>query len=188
MEVSNNKTINNGNKNFSGFFFTLKRSVVIHSCLNRMTVPLSWVCIFKFLAQSQNLKRNFLLVIFSADLPCYVWCVLFFNYGWNNFYSTKIISQKIYKKAIKLFKLHLLLYVKNWVTYHHLFFTYHSQMYFIKAFYCLLRPSIKKYLIKTIYYLFFPIITCRHLLLTYHTKKYFIKAFYYLAKTWIFVT
>ena len=107
MEVSSNKTINNGNKNFSGFFFTLKRSVVIHSCLNRMTVPLSWVCIFKFLAQSQNLKRNFLLVIFSADLPCYVWCVLFFNYGWNNFYSTKIISQKIYIKAIKLFKLHL---------------------------------------------------------------------------------
>ena len=107
MEVSSNRTINNGNKNFSGFFFTLKRSVVIHSCLNFMVVPLSWVCIFKFLAQSQNLKRNFLLVIFSADLPCYVWCALFFSYGWNNLYSTKIISQKIYIKAIKIFKLHL---------------------------------------------------------------------------------
>ena len=104
--MSSIETINNGNKNFSGLFFTLKRSVVIHSCLNRTAVPLSWVCIFKFLAQSQNLKRNFLLVIFSADLPCYVWCVLFFNYGWNNFYYTKIIL-KSYIKAIKLFKLHL---------------------------------------------------------------------------------
>ena len=137
MEVSSKKTIINGNKNFSGFFFTFKRSVVIHSCLNRTAVPLSWVCIFKFLAQSQNLKRNFLLVIFSADLPCYGWCVLFFNYGWNNLYSTKIISQKIYIKAIKLFKLHLFALCeklsnlksvkKNWV----------------KAFFCLLRPFIK---------------------------------------------
>ena len=144
MEVSSKKTIINGNKIFSGISFTFKQSVVIHSCLNRTAVPLSWVCIFKFLAQSQNLKRNFLLVIFSADLPCYVWCVLFFNHGRNNFYSTKTIFQNIYKKTIKLFKFHLLLYVKNWVTYHHFVITYHSQMYVIKTFCWLLRSSIKK--------------------------------------------
>ena len=71
-----------------------------------------------------------------------------------------------------------MLYMKNWVTYHHLFFTYHSQKYHIKALYCLLRPSIKKHFIKRVYYLLFPIITCRHLLLTFHSQKYFIKVLY----------
>ena len=94
------------------------------------------------------------------------------------FILPKLFLKKSAQKQLKFSNSIFLLYVKNSVTYHHLFFTYHSQMYFIKAFYCLLWPSIKKYLTKTFYYLFFPIITCRHLLLTYHSQKYFIKAFY----------
>ena len=53
------------------------------------------------------------------------------------FILLKLYLKKSTKKAMKLFKLHLLLYVKKYVTYH-LFFTHHSQKYFIKAFYYLL--------------------------------------------------
>ena len=84
--------------------------------------------------------------------------VLFFNHRRNNFSSTKIVSQTIYKKAIKLFKLHLLLYVKNCVTYH-LFFTYHPQKNFIKSFSCLFLPSYKNVILSVIpHYYFLPLV------------------------------
>ena len=78
--------------------------------------------------------------------------------------------------AIKLFKLHILLYVKNWATFHH---------FFHLSFSIVLYESVLFFIIKVLYKdVLLSIITCRHLLLTYHTQKYFIKAYYCLAKTW----
>ena len=109
----------------------------------------------------------------------YVWRMLSFNHGWHSFYCPKIISRKIDKEAIKLFKLHLLLYVKNWATFHHFF-----HLSFRKVLY----ENVLSFIIKVPYEdILLSIITCRHLSLTYHTQKYFIKAFYCLAKTWFFV-
>ena len=123
------------------------------------------------------MKKIFLL---GADLP-----VMSGVYSFSITVEITFILPKSFLK--KSTKKHLnfsnYIFCSMWKTYHHLFFTYHSQMYFIKAFYCLLRSSIKKYLIKMLYYLLLPIITCRHFLLTYRTQKYFIKVFYYLAKT-----
>ena len=77
--------------------------------------------------------------------------------------------------AIKLFKLHILLYVKNWATFHHFFHLSFSKV---------LYESVLFFIIKVLYKdVLLSIITCHHLLLTYHTQKYFIKA-YCLAKTW----
>ena len=106
----------------------------------------------------------------------YVWCMLFFNHGRNSFYCPKIISWKIHKEAIKLFKFHLLLYVKNWPTFHH---------FFHLSFRKVLNESVLFFIVNVPYEdVLLSIINCRHLSLTYHTQKYFIKAYYYQAKTW----
>ena len=77
--------------------------------------------------------------------------------------------------AIKLFKLHILLYVKNWATFHHFFHLSFSKV---------LYESVLFFIIKVLYKdVLLSIITCRHFLLTY-TQKHFIKAWYCLAKTW----
>ena len=90
----------------------------------------------------------------------YVWRMLSFNHGWHSFYCPKIISRKIDKEAIKLFKLHLLLYVKNWPTFHHFF---HLSSWKV------LNESvlffIVKYLMKMFYYLSL-IVTTYHWLVT----------------------
>ena len=101
-----------------------------------------------------------------------------FNHGQNSNYSPKTISWEIDKKAIKLFKLHLLLYVKNCATFHHFFFFFHLS--FPKVLYKSVLLSIIKVPYKSV---LLSTITCLHLSLTYHTQKYFIKAFSYLAKT-----
>ena len=81
-------------------------------------------------------------------------------------------KQNIDKKAIKLFKLHLLLCVENWATIHHFFFTYHSRKYFIKTFYCLLYTKVpyKSYyqllLVATYYWLIIPKSTLKSVLLS----------------------
>ena len=105
-------------------------------------------------------------------MSVYVWCILSFNHGLNNFYSPKTAPQKINKEAITLFKFHLLLHVKNWATFHHFFF-FHLSFFFI------IRVPYEDVLL--------TIITCRHLSLPYHTQKYFIKAYYYLAQTWHYI-
>ena len=80
--------------------------------------------------------------------------------------------------TMNLFKLHLLLYVKNWATFHH--------------FFSLIIPKSTSWKRSIVYYkstlksVLLSIITFRHLSLTY-TQKYFIKAFYDLAKTWLCV-
>ena len=75
------------------------------------------------------------------------------------------LDLKTDKKAIKLFKLHFWLCVKNGATFHHFFF------------FSLIIPKV---LYKSV---LLSIITFRHSLLTYYTQRYFIKALYYLAKT-----
>ena len=75
---------------------------------------------------------------------------------------------RVATSAIKLFKLHILLYVKNWATFHHFFHLSFSKV---------LYESVLFFIIKVLYKdVLLSIITCRHLLLTYHTQKVLYKS------------
>ena len=114
-------------------------------------------------------------LICKENLSGYVWCILSFNHGRITFILPKL-SWKINKEAIKLFKVHMMRYMKNWRTFHH---------FFHLSFWKVLYESVLLFIIKVLYKdVLLSIITCHYLLLTCHTQKYFIKTYYYLAKTW----
>ena len=74
-----------------------------------------------------------------------------------------------------LFKLPLLLYVKNWASFYH--------FYFHLSFRKVLCESVLFFIIKVFHKdVLSSIIICRHLSLTYYTQMYCKKADYYLAK------
>ena len=93
-----------------------------------LVVPLVVIVVTRCTARCHSLSLDVALAcLFINDL-----------HGRNNLCSPKTIFKKIDKKAIKLLKFHLFLYVINWVTFNYFFHWSYLKQFFIKAFYCLL--------------------------------------------------
>ena len=118
------------------------------------------------------------------SFACNLYALIFYLYVLvchsyvSRLYSYIICMSLVCGFTMNLFKLHLLLYVKNWATFHHFFSLIIPKSTLWKRSIVYYKSTLKSVLLS--------IITFRHLSLTY-TQKYFIKAFYYLAKTWLCV-
>ena len=118
------------------------------------------------------------------SFACHLYALIFYLYVLvchsyvSRLYSYIICMSLVCGFTMNLFKLHLLLYVKNWATFHHFFSLIIPKSTLWKRSIVYYKSTLKSVLLS--------IITFRHLSLTY-TQKYFIKAFYYLAKTWLCV-